>query len=73
VAAEAKDAGLLAGDIIVAVNFVSVVGFDRRSVYELGFNIPAGPEVAWTIERGDVRRTLHARAPGALQAPLYLQ
>jgi hypothetical protein len=72
VAAEAKSAGLQKGDIVVAVDAVPVVGFDRRSVYELGFKIPPGQEVTWTIERDGRRTELRAKAPGQLRAPLYL-
>jgi hypothetical protein len=72
VAAEARNAGLQAGDVVVAVDDVPVTGFDPRSVYELGFRIAPGHEVAWTIERDGTRIELRAKAPGALEPPLYL-
>lgn len=72
VAAEAKSAGLQAGDIVVAVDDVPVAGFDCRSVYELGFKIPPGHEVTWTLERGGTRIKLRAKAPGPVRAPIYL-
>jgi len=72
VAAEAKDAGLLPGDIVVAINDVAVAGFEMRSVYEFGFKLPPGEDVAWTIERYGARLTLHANSPGHPQPALYL-
>ena len=73
VAAEAQAAGLRADDIVVAVDDVPVAGFDHRSVYELGFKVAPGHRVAWTIERGGARIELHAKAPGPLRAPLYIE
>jgi hypothetical protein len=72
VAAEAENAGLRPGDIVVAVDGISVAGFEHETVYELGFHVPPGHEVRWTIERGGTRATLHAKAPGPVRSPLYL-
>jgi hypothetical protein len=72
VAGEAKTAGLQAGDVVVAIDDVPVAGFDHRSVYELGFRIPPGHEVSWTIERDGARTKLHATAPGSSQPALYM-
>jgi hypothetical protein len=34
--------------------------------------LPPGHDVAWTVERSGVRMRQRTKAPGALQAPLYL-
>jgi S1-C subfamily serine protease len=72
VAAEAQAAGLQAGDVIVAVDEIPVAGFRHQSVYELGFKIPPGHEVTWTVERDGRRIELRAKAPGQVAAPLYM-
>lgn len=73
VADEAAAAGLLPGDVVVGVGGTSVVGMNARSVFELGFNVPAGHEVTWTVMRHGQRLELHAKAPGARTAPLYFR
>jgi hypothetical protein len=72
VAAEAEAAGLKANDVVVAVDGVSVAGFDPKASEELGFFVPPGHVVLWTIERAGKRRMLAAVAPGAFAAPIYL-
>ena len=73
VAAEAKAAGLLPGDVIVAVDGIDVAGYEPHAIDALGFHAVPGHVVTWTIDRAGERRALSAIAPGAYAAPRYLR
>jgi hypothetical protein len=71
VADEAAAAGLRVGDVVTAVGDTNVAGMNPESVHELGFRVPPGNEVSWTVKRRTAELTLHARAPGPKTRPLY--
>jgi hypothetical protein len=55
----AATAGFGVGDLVVAVNGVSVQGLNGDGVHNLIISSPAGSDVSITIARGSTQRTLH--------------
>lgn len=63
VADEAKNAGLQPGDIVTAIDGISVVSMKARVVRALGFRLPPGQSAELTVTRGEQQLPIVLRAP----------
>lgn len=63
VADEAKGAGLLPGDLVTAIDGISVKWMHANTARELGFRLPPGQTVSLTVLRRGKKSTINLRAP----------
>ena len=63
VADEARDGGLQRGDVITAIDGVSIAGVDRHTIRELGFRLAPGASSTLEVWRGAMRLSLTMHAP----------
>ncbi len=63
VADEARDAGLRAGDVVTAIDGISVKRLAVNTARELGFRLPPGHAVSLTVLRRGKELTIHLRSP----------
>jgi hypothetical protein len=65
VADEAEAAGLRPGDVVTAIEGISVANVDVRIVRALGFRLPPGQSVELAVTRGDQEVAFTVRSPAA--------
>ena len=65
VADEAKQAGLLAGDVVTAVDGIAVANMRASVVRALGFRLPPGQATTLTVHRGREELSIRVVAPPA--------